>query len=213
MKEIKLYTDQKKLKQIIFPDSTIVTKMGLQHGDIIYCSNKIEEVEEKKPLLCSHSIHEVCMNCSDVKKKEEEIKKKEQLIKLKPEERKKVEELQRINEDVSRKLGTCDHPPGIKCLKCDKTDVKGVKLKYKCDHPPFMRCPNCQDSEFVENRKRISFDRYLLDNLQKCKGTHPINNFCMHCEPPKNVIIFISFFVYFIFSLNYLIFYFRKIFY
>jgi len=165
----------------------MVTKLGLTNGDIIYCSNKIEEIEKPKATLCSHSIHETCMNCFEIKKKEEEQKKKQQLLKLKPEERKKAEDLLKINEDVSRKMGTCDHPPEIKCLKCDKIDTKGMKLKYNCQHPPFMRCPNCQDSEFVENRKRISFDRYLLDNLQKCKGTHPVSNNCMHCEPPKNV--------------------------
>ena len=196
VKEIKLFTDQKQTKQIIFPDSTLVTKFGLSHGDIIYCSNKIETFEATKTISCSHSIHEVCLNCSEMKKKEKEQKKKEQLIKLKPEERKKIEDLKKINEDISRKLGTCDHPPEIKCLKCDKTDMKGYKLKYNCQHPPFMKCPNCQDSEFVENRKRISFDRYLLDNLQKCKGTHPIGNFCMHCEPPKNVFSIFCFFNY-----------------
>ena len=128
------------------------------------------------------------MNCFEIKKKEEEEKEKQQLIKLKPEERKKVEEVKKINREVLEKIGLCDHPAGIMCLKCDKTDVKGMKIKFNCQHPPFMRCPNCQDSEFVENRKRISFDRFLLDGIMKCKGTHPINNFCMHCEPPKNVI-------------------------
>ena len=41
VKEIKLFSDQKQNKQIIFPDSTLVTKLGLSNGDIIYCSNKI----------------------------------------------------------------------------------------------------------------------------------------------------------------------------
>jgi len=187
VKEVKLFTDTKHSKQIVFPDNTLVTKIGLSHGDMIYCPNKVESFEIPKTISCSHSIHETCPNCIEQKKKEDEAKKKEALNKMKPEERKKLEEKQRVNEEVAKKLGTCDHPPEIKCLKCSNINTKNFKLKYVCQHGPGAKCPNCQDSEFVENRKRISFDRYLLDNLQRCKGTHPVGNFCMHCEPPKNV--------------------------
>jgi len=106
---------------------------------------------------------------------------------MEPETRKKLEEIQKTNETVSKILGTCDHPPEIKCLKCSNYNVKNFKIKYSCQHRGNMKCPNCQDTEFVENRKRISFDRYLIDDLQRCKGTHPTGNFCMHCEPPRNV--------------------------
>ena len=154
---------------------------------MIYCPNKVESFETPKTSSCSHSIHETCPNCIEQKKKDEEAKKKEVLNKMKPEERKKIEEKEKINKEVAKILGTCDHPPESKCLKCTNINAKNFKLKYACQHGPNMKCPNCQDTEFVENRKRISFDRYLIDNLQRCKGTHPIGNLCMHCEPPRNV--------------------------
>ncbi len=202
VKEIKLFTDPKHSKQIVFPDNTLVTKLGLSHGDMIYCSNKVETIEPPKILLCNHSIHETCSNCIERKKKEEEAKKKEALNKMKPDERKKFEELQKINKEISKKLGTCDHGPDVKCLKCANNNTKDFKLRYVCQHGPGMKCPNCQDSEFVENRKRISFDRFLIDNLQRCKGTHPISNFCMHCEPPKNVIHKHQNFLQFVFQIR-----------
>ena len=160
---------------------------------MIYCSNKVEVVEPAKVLMCNHSIHETCGNCIEKKKKDEELKKKEAFDKMKPEEKKKLEEKEKINKEIAKKLGTCDHSIDIKCLKCSNFDTKGYKLRYPCQHGPNSKCPNCQDSEYVQNRKRISFDRYLLDNLQKCKGSHPFGSFCMHCEPPKNVKIFLIF--------------------
>ena len=79
-KDQKLYYDQKFLKKISYPDTTLISKLGLKQGDAIYLQNsdaKSEFSENKTTKgTCNHSENEVCINCIDKRKpKKEEIKK------------------------------------------------------------------------------------------------------------------------------------------
>ena len=80
-KDQKLYSDQKFIKKINFPDSTLISKLGLKQGDAIYLQNSDAKsefsTEEKNKGTCNHSENEVCINCIDKRKQKKETIKNE----------------------------------------------------------------------------------------------------------------------------------------
>ena len=113
-KDQKLYFDQKFIKKINFPDSTLISKLGLKQGDAIYLQNSDAKsefsTEDKNKGTCNHSENEVCINCIDKRKPKKEAIKKDS----------KGNPLMN-NEEFRKKAGLterCDHAPGQKCLYC-----------------------------------------------------------------------------------------------
>ena len=179
-----LFTDQSFTKKISLPDSTPLAKLGLKEGDAIFLKNseaKSEFTNTEKPKgKCNHSDNEVCINCIDKKRpKKETIVKKDS----------KGNPLMG-NQDFLKKSGLtekCTHPPGQKCLYCmPKVDPK-EEIKGKCNHGPGGECPNCVDKNLISNAKHISFDQYINDKKQQCKGTHETSSVCINCMPPAEL--------------------------
>ena len=183
-KDQQLFTDQAYTKKINYSDSTPVAKIGLKEGDAIFLKNseaKSEFSNEQKPKgNCNHSENEVCINCIDKKrpKKEEAIKKDS-----------KGNPLMK-NEDFLKKNGLtekCTHPAGQKCLYCMPKVNPNEEIKGKCNHGPGGECPNCVDKNLISNAKHISFDQYINDKKQQCKGTHESSSICINCMPPAQL--------------------------
>jgi len=183
-KDQQLFTDQAYTKKINYSDSTPVAKIGLKEGDAIFLKNseaKSEFSNEQKPKgNCNHSENEVCINCIDKKrpKKEEAIKKDS-----------KGNPLMK-NEDFLKKNGLtekCTHPEGQKCLYCMPKVNPNEEIKGKCNHGPGGECPNCVDKNLISNAKHISFDQYINDKKQQCKGTHESSSICINCMPPAQL--------------------------
>jgi len=180
----KIFTDQQFKKKINYPDNYPISKLGLKEGDAIYLQNSDAKSEfsnsEKLKGTCNHSENEVCINCMDKKrpKKETNIKKDSKGNPL------------MTNEDFLKKSGLtekCRHPPGQKCFYCmpkidPKEEIKGV-----CNHGPGGKCPNCVDKNLISNAKHISFDQYINDKKQQCKGTHESSSVCINCMPPAQL--------------------------
>ena len=183
-KNQQLFTDQQYKKKIALSDDTPVAKIGLKEGDAIYLKNddaKSEFTDTDKPKgTCNHSENEVCINCVDKKRP-----KKETLVKKDS----KGQPLM-SSEDFRKKQGLtekCNHPPGQKCLYCmPKVDPK-EEIKGKCNHGPGGECPNCVDKNLISNAKHISFDQYINDKKQQCKGTHESSSVCINCMPPAQL--------------------------
>ena len=183
-KDQQLYADQKFLKKLSFPDDYLINKIGLREGDAIFLKNSDAKSEfsnpEKPKGQCNHSENEVCINCIDKKrpKKVEDIKKDKNGNPLMK------------NEDFLKKSGLtekCAHPAGQKCLYCmPKLDPK-EEIKGKCNHGPGGACPNCVDKNLISNAKHISFDQYINDKKQQCKGTHESSSVCINCMPPAQL--------------------------
>ena len=183
-KDQQLYADQKFLKKLSFPDDYLINKIGLREGDAIFLKNSDVKSEfsnpEKPKGQCNHSENEVCINCIDKKrpKKEEAIKKDS-----------KGNPLMK-NEDFLKKSGLtekCNHPEGQKCLYCMPKVDPNEEIKGKCNHGPGGQCPNCVDKNLISNAKHISFDQYINDKKQQCKGTHESSSVCINCMPPAQL--------------------------
>ena len=183
-KSQQLFTDQQFKKKINSPDSSLVKTLGLKEGDAIFLKNEDAKSEftntEKPKGTCNHSENEVCINCIDKKKPKKEV-----LVKKDS----KGNPLMG-NEDFRKKMGLtekCTHPPGQKCLYCmPKVDPK-EEIKGKCNHGPGGECPNCVDKNLISNAKHISFDQYINDKKQQCKGTHESSSVCINCMPPAQL--------------------------
>ena len=183
-KDQQLFTDQAFTKKISQSDSTPVAKLGLREGDAIFVKNSEVQSEfsaDQKPKgKCNHSENEVCINCIDKKrpKKEELIKKDSKGNPL------------MTNEHFLKKNGLtdkCSHPPGQKCLYCMPKVDPNEEIKGKCNHGPGGECPNCVDKNLISNAKHISFDQYINDKKQQCKGTHESSSVCINCMPPAQL--------------------------
>ena len=182
-KNQKLFLDQKYKNKIKSPDNTLVSKLGLKEGDAIYLQNsdaKSEFSEENKPKgTCNHSENEVCINCIDKRKPKKETIKKDS----------KGNPLM-SNEEFRKKAGLtdkCVHAPGQKCLYCMPKVDPQEEVKGKCNHGPGGECPNCVDKNLISNAKHISFDQYINDKKQQCKGTHESSSVCINCMPPSQL--------------------------
>ena len=182
-KNQKLFLDQKYKNRITSPDNTLVSKLGLKEGDAIYLQNsdaKSEFSEENKPKgTCNHSENEVCINCIDKRKPKKETIKKDS----------KGNPLM-SNEEFRKKAGLtdkCVHAPGQKCLYCMPKVDPQEEVKGKCNHGPGGECPNCVDKNLISNAKHISFDQYINDKKQQCKGTHESSSVCINCMPPSQL--------------------------
>ena len=180
----KIFIDQQFKKKINFPDNYPVSKIGLKEGDAIYLQNsdvKSEFSNSEKPKgTCNHSENEVCINCIDKKrpKKETTIKKDSKGNPL------------MTNEDFLKKSGLtekCRHQPGQKCFYCMPTIDPKEEIKGVCNHGPGGKCPNCVDKNLISNAKHISFDQYINDKKQQCKGTHESSSVCINCMPPAQL--------------------------
>ena len=180
----KIFTDQQFKKKVDYPDNYPISNLGLKEGDAIYLENSDAKSEfsnsEKPKRTCNHSENEVCINCMDKKlsKKETNLKKDSKSNPL------------MTNEDFLKKSGLtekCRHQPGQKCFYCmpaidPKEEIKGV-----CNHGPGGKCPNCVDKNLISNAKHISFDQYINDKKQQCKGTHESSSVCINCMPPAQL--------------------------
>jgi nuclear protein localization family protein 4 len=183
-KDQQLFTDQQFKKKINLSDNSPMAKIGLKEGDVIYLKNSEAKSEfsntEKPKGTCNHSENEVCINCIDKKRP-----KKESIIKKDS----KGNPLMK-NEDFLKKSGLtekCNHAPGQKCFYClPKFDPK-EEIKGKCNHGPGGECPNCVDKNLISNAKHISFDQYINDKKQQCKGTHESSSVCINCMPPAQL--------------------------
>ena len=170
----KLYYDQRFTRQIRGSDSSSIASIRLSHGDTIYLSNastqpdKAAEPEKK----CNHTENETCLNCVDKKTKKEE---KKELT---------VQEKQRIKDHLTEK---CTHLPGQQCLHCMQTPNYKGELKYKCQHGEGGKCPNCVGKEFIADAKHKSFDQFVNERKEKCKGTHENTTYCINCMPPATL--------------------------
>ena len=180
----KIFTDQQFKKKINYPDNYPISKLGLKEGDAIYLQNSDAKSEfsnsEKLKGTCNHSENEVCINCMDKKrpKKETNIKKDSKGNPL------------MTNEDFLKKSGLtekCRHPPGQKCFYCMPTIDPKEEIKGVCNHGPGGKCPNCVDKNLISNAKHISFDQYINDKKQQCKGTHESSSVCINCMPPAQL--------------------------
>ena len=198
-----LFLDHKYTKKITLADSKQIKELKLKEGETIFLQNsskpqnqtnqnqknkknenqkskKTENIENSEKITpkCNHSENEVCINCIEKKNKKE---------KKKDEKEKKNE---KIKNDLLQKSGLtskCNHPVGQKCINCmGKVEYKG-ELKYTCQHGEGGKCPNCINKEYISNAKHISFDQYVNDRKQKCKGTHEMNTICINCMPPSQI--------------------------
>ena len=179
----RIYRDQQFKYELKFNDSYKLKDMKLKEGDAIYLSNSDAKSEftnpQKSKITCNHSENEVCINCMDKKpQKKEEVKKDSKGNPLMG------------NEDFRKKMGLtekCTHQPGQKCLYCmPKVDPK-EEIKQKCNHGPGGACPNCVDKNLISNAKHISFDQYINDKKQQCKGSHESSSVCINCMPPAQL--------------------------
>ena len=180
----KIFIDQQFKKRINFPANCPISKIGLKEGDAIYLENSDAKSEfsnnEKPKVTCNHSENEVCINCIDKKrpKKETNIKKDSKGNPLK------------TNENFLKKSGLtekCQHLPGQKCFYCMSTVDPKEEIKGVCNHGPGGKCPNCVDKNLISNAKHISFDQYINDKKQQCKGTHESSSVCINCMPPAQL--------------------------
>jgi nuclear protein localization family protein 4 len=119
---------------------------------------------------CSHSEMETCINCIDQKSKT-----KEKTV------------IEKLNEKEGL-TSKCVHAPGQKCLHCMSTPSYKGELKFTCQHGPNGKCPNCVGKEFITEVKHKSFEQYLSDNREKCKGIHEKTGKCNNCLPPSEVV-------------------------
>ena len=178
-KDQQLFTDQAFKKKISNPDYDKVANLRLKEGDAIYVKNSDVKSEftniDKSKGKCNHSENEVCINCVDRKRPKKVENKDSKGMK---------------NEDFLKKSGLtekCRHPAGQKCLYCmPKIDPK-EEIKGKCNHGPGGECPNCVDKNLISNAKHISFDQYINDKKQQCKGTHESSSVCINCMPPAQL--------------------------
>ena len=179
VKEQKIYFDQQHKKKITNKDTDFISSLKLKEGEPIFLDNTpskdiIKPTNENK---CNHGANEVCINCIDSKKKSQKSNNSETNKK-------------NINEELRKKMGLtekCTHGPGQKCLYCmGPVDTK-QELKYTCQHGEGGKCPNCIGKEFISNAKHISFDQFINDKKQKCKGTHELNTVCINCMPPSQI--------------------------
>lgn len=148
-------------------------------GDSLFLTNSNAEMipvnsqntSNAKP-RCNHSEKETCINCIDYKKKG------------------KVEEKSTMEKLVEKSGLTlkCSHGVGQKCLHCMQTPSYKGELKYNCQHGASGRCPNCVDKEYISDAKHKSFDRYLSENKEKCKGIHDESSKCNNCLPPQELV-------------------------
>ncbi len=155
---------------------------NIREGDSIFLSNANAELNLGKPAAatdakpnCSHSDRETCINCIEAKKKTHEAK---------GEEAKSVTEKLREKQGLTPK---CIHAPGQKCLHCMQTPTYKGELKYNCQHGPEGKCPNCVGKEFIQDVKHKSFDQYLNERKEKCKGIHEPTSKCNNCIPPQEL--------------------------
>lgn len=179
----KLFKDQSYRTKITSSDKTPITSLGLREGDAIFLQNvdakKEFQTSDNKP-KCNHGENEVCINCMDKKKPKNEPEKKLD-SKGKP--------LLNFN-DFRKKMGLtekCTHQPGQKCFYCMPTTDEKTAPKPKCNHGPGGECPNCVDKNLISNAKHISFDQYINDKKQQCKGTHEASSVCINCMPPAQI--------------------------
>ena len=92
--------------------------------------------------------------------------------------------------DFRKKMGLtekCTHQPGQKCFYCMPATDEKTAPKPKCNHGPGGECPNCVDKNLISNAKHISFDQYINDKKQQCKGTHEASSVCINCMPPAQI--------------------------
>ena len=180
----KIFIDQQFKKKINFPADYPISKIGLKEGDAIYLENSDAKSEfsnnENPKVTCNHSENEVCINCIDKKrpKKETNIKKDSKGNPLK------------TNENFLKKSGLtekCQHLPGQKCFYCMSTVDPKEEIKGVCNHGPGGKCPNCVDKNLISNAKHISFDQFINDKKQQCKGTHESSSVCINCMPPAQL--------------------------
>ena len=178
-KDQKIYFDMQHKKKITNKDTDFISSLKLKEGEAIYLDNTpskdiIKPTNENK---CNHGINEVCINCVDSKKKSQKSNNSETNKK-------------NVNEELRKKMGLtekCTHGPGQKCLYCIGPIDTKQELKYKCQHGEGGKCPNCIGKEFISNAKHISFDQFINDKKQKCKGTHELNTVCINCMPPSQI--------------------------
>ncbi|MCQ2820532.1 MAG: hypothetical protein MJ252_24980 [archaeon] len=169
-----LYFDQTFLAKINLRDDDSISKLMLREGSPIFLRNS--EPETKAPILeknecylrCNHGENEICINCMGKKNQQKEDKPS-------------------MFQQIQGKEGLtpkCCHPPGQKCLYCMQPVNQNEPLKYKCQHGEGGKCPNCAGNEFISDAKHKSFDQFINEKKEKCKGTHELNTLCINCMPP-----------------------------
>jgi hypothetical protein len=145
---------------------------------------------------CSHSDRETCINCIDKKKNNEDsiFKKQDSSSLVSPNgqkiDNKIIEEKKSMTDILLAKSGltkNCLHGPGQKCLHCMQTVTKGP-LIYNCQHGSNGKCPNCVNKGYIQSAKHKSFDQYLNENKEKCKGIHEKDAKCNNCLPPAEIV-------------------------
>ncbi len=170
------------------------------------------EVKENPKAKCNHTATETCINCiekirkmKDEKDKNNKVKdsKKDAKVeweKLVGKKQEKPEEEKKHVPSENEKAGLtnkCNHGIGHKCINCMETPVLGSKwlynnqiekLKYNCQHGEGGKCPNCVGSEFIETAKHKSFEQYLKEKAEKCKGIHDTSSKCVNCMPPNEIV-------------------------
>jgi len=82
----------------------------------------------------------------------------------------------------------CTHAPGQKCLNCMTTPAYKGELKYNCQHGEGGKCANCVGKEYIQDVKHKSFDQYLNERKEKCKGIHEPSSKCNNCLPPQELV-------------------------
>ena len=179
-KDQKIYFDIKHTKKITNKDNDFIKNLKLKEGEAIYLDNTPSKdiIQPKSENKCNHGANEVCINCIDSKKNQKK--------QTEPEKNKK-----NVNEELRKKMGLtekCNHAPGQKCLYCiGPIDTKN-ESKFTCQHGEGGKCPNCVGKEFISDAKHISFDQYINEQKQKCKGTHEPTTVCINCMPPSQII-------------------------
>lgn len=131
--------------------------------------------EQLKPSVkkCTHSERETCLNCIDQKSKKEPVK-KENPTWVKS----------------SNLTNKCTHGEGQKCLHCMQTPSYKGGIKYNCRHGENGKCVNCTGKEFIGDAKHKSFDQFLNEKKEKCKGIHEPTSKCENCLPPQEVLFY-----------------------
>lgn len=145
----------------ISPDSTSLSKFGLNNGDLIYLQNpnvevvtvekKKTDVKEDPKLKCNHSTSETCVNCIDkIRKMQEEKKviekvdpnkdiqvKWDSLVSEKDKQRNKEKELKQKKEEEE------------KAKKHVPSEREKAGLTPKCTHAIGQKCLHCMETPVV----------------------------------------------------------------
>lgn len=176
---------------------------------------EVKDIKDVKK-ACTHSIGETCLNCIEIKnklkqEKENQEKQNQSILEARKEykdpstlstkEKKEYDAknffLDKQNKENRELTDKCTHNVGQKCIHCMPQIIPGgkhkkdnilAKIKFNCRHGEGGKCPNCVDEGYISNAKHKSFENFLREKMEKCKGIHESTSKCENCLPPAELV-------------------------